>query len=69
MYMDTHIFIHADNDTRINVTNLHTYNTICTRIHIHTCICVCMYVVCMYILYCMNEYTQPHGEFMRVKSN
>ena len=30
MYMDTHIFIHAYNDTHINVNNLHTY---CMYIH------------------------------------
>ena len=50
MYMDAHIFIHAYNDTRITVTNLHTY---CMYIHtiqyvhaytdtyVHMCIYAC----------------------------
>ena len=50
MYMDAHIFIHAYNDTCINVTNLHTY---CMYIHtiqyvhaytdtyVHMCIYAC----------------------------
>ena len=68
MYMDTHIFIHAYNDTRINVTNLHTS---CIYIHTiqhvhaytHTYVHMCIYVCGVYVHIVLYEWIHTHDTY------